>query len=90
MRHGTPSRTRGSPTSPSRQCHTITKILNDWPKREIILIGDSGEQDPEAYGEIAREFPERIKHIYIRSARENDDPESDRYHQATQEQKLGQ
>jgi phosphatidate phosphatase APP1 len=46
---------------------TINKLLADYPKREFILIGDSGEKDPEIYGKIARENSGRIRHIYIRS-----------------------
>ena len=30
------------------------------------LVGDSGEQDPEVYADIARRYPQRIKKIYIR------------------------
>lgn len=44
----------------------INKLLSDYPKREFIMIGDSGEHDPEIYGKIARENPGRVKHIYIR------------------------
>jgi len=33
-----------------------------------VLVGDSGEKDPEVYAEIRDEFPERIKAIYIREA----------------------
>lgn len=32
----------------------------------IVLIGDSGEKDPEIYTQIARESPDRITAIYIR------------------------
>ncbi len=44
----------------------IEALLDAYPQREFILIGDSGEHDPEIYGEIARRHPERIRHIYIR------------------------
>jgi phosphatidate phosphatase APP1 len=33
-----------------------------------VLVGDSGEKDPEVYAEIRSEFPERVKAIYIRNA----------------------
>jgi phosphatidate phosphatase APP1 len=32
-----------------------------------VLIGDSGEADPEIYREVVRRHPERIRAIYIRS-----------------------
>jgi phosphatidate phosphatase APP1 len=34
----------------------------------LILIGDSGERDPEIYAELAREAPGRVLRIYIREA----------------------
>ncbi len=45
----------------------IEAILNRFSQRSFILIGDSGEKDPEIYGIIARRYPRRIKHIYIRN-----------------------
>lgn len=44
----------------------IDALLATYPKRDFILIGDSGEQDPEIYGDIARRYPDRVRHIYIR------------------------
>ncbi len=44
----------------------IEGLLAAYPKREFILIGDSGEQDPEIYGALARRHPGRIRHIYVR------------------------
>lgn len=44
----------------------IREILTAFPQRDFILIGDSGERDPEIYGHIAREFPSQIKNIIIR------------------------
>jgi len=44
----------------------IEPILKRYPKRQFILIGDSGERDPEIYGELARKFPKQIDQIYIR------------------------
>lgn len=44
----------------------INRLLSDYPQRSFIMIGDSGEKDPEIYGRIARENPGRVRHIYIR------------------------
>ena len=44
----------------------IDKILTDFPKRRFVLVGDSGEQDPEIYGELARRHPDQIVRILIR------------------------
>jgi phosphatidate phosphatase APP1 len=44
----------------------IRPILDLYPKLPFILIGDSGEKDPEIYREVVREYPGRILAIYIR------------------------
>jgi phosphatidate phosphatase APP1 len=46
---------------------SIARILATYPKLEFVLIGDSGERDPEIYSEVVRAHPERIRVIYIRS-----------------------
>jgi len=45
----------------------IETILQTYPAMKFVLIGDSGERDPEIYSAIVRRFPERIRTIYIRS-----------------------
>ena len=35
---------------------------------DVVLIGDSGEHDPEVYAQMRAEFPGRVKAIYIRNA----------------------
>ena len=45
---------------------TIGAILAYFPGRQFILIGDSGEADPEIYGELARAHPGQIRAILIR------------------------
>ena len=50
----------------------IEMILNCYPHLPFILIGDSGEQDPEIYRDVVKAFPDRIRAIYIRSV--NPDP----------------
>lgn len=44
----------------------IRHILDMYPTLRFILIGDSGQQDPEIYREIIREYPSRIAAAYIR------------------------
>lgn len=46
---------------------SIREIMAAFAHLPFILVGDSGEQDPEIYREIVREFPGRIAAIYIRS-----------------------
>ena len=38
-----------------------------YPELPFILIGDSGEEDPEVYHQIAQEAPNQILAIYIRN-----------------------
>ncbi len=45
---------------------TIEKLLQRYPKRKFILIGDSGEKDPEVYLQVARRHTEQIRKILIR------------------------
>jgi len=44
----------------------ISNILNTYPTLPFILIGDSGEKDPEIYQQIVKKFPGRILAVYIR------------------------
>ena len=45
----------------------IREILTTYPTLPFILVGDSGQEDPEIYGAIVSEFPGRIVAIYIRN-----------------------
>lgn len=50
----------------NHKLNAIAKLLNTYPKLPFILIGDSGEKDPEYYQKIVQQFPNRIHAIYIR------------------------
>jgi phosphatidate phosphatase APP1 len=45
----------------------IRRLLQQFPQ-PVVLVGDSGEHDPEVYAQIRDEFPGRVKAIYIRDA----------------------
>lgn len=45
---------------------SIRNIMRLYPGMEFILIGDTSQHDPEIYEQIVREFPARVKAIYIR------------------------
>jgi phosphatidate phosphatase APP1 len=49
------------------KCTAISSLLKAYPRLPFILIGDSGENDPEVYTDIVRRFPNRIRTVYIRS-----------------------
>jgi len=44
----------------------ITELMNRFPERKFILVGDSGEVDPEVYGEIRKQRPAQVQEIRIR------------------------
>lgn len=44
----------------------IRKVLDVNPQLPFVLIGDSGQQDPEIYAQVVRENPGRIRAVYIR------------------------
>ena len=44
----------------------IERILAAYPALPFILLGDSGQHDPEIYQQAVRDFPGRIRAIYIR------------------------
>ena len=50
----------------------IELILSYYPDMQFVLIGDSGEQDPEIYAEVVRRHPRSVRAIYIRNV--NPDP----------------
>lgn len=44
----------------------IYDLLRQFPRRKFVLVGDSGEVDPEMYGRLARKRPNQVAAIYIR------------------------
>jgi hypothetical protein len=59
----------------------ITQLLTDHPRRRFVLVGDSGERDPEVYGALAREHASRIAAVLIRDVT-GDRADGERYRQA--------
>ncbi len=45
---------------------SLRRILNTYPDLPFLLLGDSGQQDPEIYAQIGAEQPEQILGILIR------------------------
>jgi phosphatidate phosphatase APP1 len=50
----------------------ISFLINFYPKLKFVLIGDSGQHDPEIYGEIIDKFKNRIEAVFIRQVGETD------------------
>lgn len=45
----------------------IETLLARFPERDVLLVGDSGEKDPEIYAGVMRRHPQRITRILIRN-----------------------
>ncbi len=45
----------------------IDRILGTYPDLPFILVGDSGQEDPEIYQGVVHDHPDRVLAIYIRS-----------------------
>ncbi|CAF0935447.1 unnamed protein product [Adineta steineri] len=45
---------------------TISKMIDSYPSRKYICVGDSGELDPEIYSKLYIKYPKAIAHIFIR------------------------
>lgn len=74
LRDWSPSTVKGGGTAHKHA--VIRRLLDAYPDLGFVLIGDSGEHDPEIYAEVARANPGRVRAIYIR------DVTSQRRHQA--------
>lgn len=44
----------------------IEQIMMTYPELNFVLVGDSGQEDPKIYREVALRFPGRVLAIYIR------------------------
>ena len=60
----------GNGASREHKLGVIAQLLADFPLRRFLLVGDSGEADPEIYAQVAREHPMRIEGIVIRDVRD--------------------
>ena len=47
----------------------IENILRRLPERKFILVGDSGQSDPEIYAELYCKYPNQILHVFIRDVK---------------------
>ncbi|MCY1204673.1 hypothetical protein D3C85_179870 [compost metagenome] len=56
----------------------IERLLAEFPQRRFLLVGDSGEADPEIYAQVFRAHPQRIDGIVIRDVTD-ENRLSDRY-----------
>lgn len=53
----------------ARKHDRIEEVLALHPDLRFVLIGDSGERDPQVYADTVREHPGRVLAVYIREVR---------------------
>jgi phosphatidate phosphatase APP1 len=53
-------------SSPEIKRPAIEALLTAFPRRKFALVGDSGEEDPELYADLARNHPEQVVRVLIR------------------------
>jgi phosphatidate phosphatase APP1 len=46
----------------------LRSLLARFPQVKLVLVGDSGERDPEIYSALRREHPDRVARVYLRKA----------------------
>ena len=71
----------GTRTGREQKSGRIQEILDLHPGLQFVLLGDSGEKDPEIYAEVVRARPGRVLAVYIREVRL--DPGDGRVEQVT-------
>jgi phosphatidate phosphatase APP1 len=52
----------------------IEQIMADFPGRRFVLVGDSGERDPEVYAAVAKRRPHQVAGIVIRLVESRSSP----------------
>ena len=57
---------KGTDTKPEQ----IEPILRKYPNRDFVLIGDTGEHDPEVYAKLMKQYPDQVRHILLRNVTE--------------------
>lgn len=60
----------GSEHTEQQKRKEISIVMEHFPRRKFILVGDSGERDPEVFGWLKEKFGDRVLKIYIRDVNE--------------------
>ena len=65
LQHPLPRRGKG------HKIGLIRQMIDHYQDLPFVLIGDSGQRDPETYAEIIKSFPNRVLAVYIRNVSNN-------------------
>ncbi len=63
-------RTLGSAATVEHKREQIARLLDAYPSLPFVLIGDSGQHDPEIYRHVVADHPGRVAAVYIRDVTE--------------------
>jgi phosphatidate phosphatase APP1 len=55
----------------------IEGVVEAFEERRFVLVGDTGERDPEIYAAVARKHPDRVAKIYLRDPQPGGTPDID-------------
>ena len=61
----------GTTAGHEQKTDRIQEVLDLHPQLRFVLVGDSGEKDPEIYADVVRANPGRILAVYIREVRQD-------------------
>ena len=50
----------------------IDMLMETYPELDFVLIGDSGQEDPEIYAQAIEHWPQRVRAVYIRDVTRDD------------------
>ena len=62
-----PSNTGWFRSGPEHKRRELRRLADELPRVRWVLVGDDGQRDPEIYAEFAREHPQHVAGIAIRS-----------------------
>jgi phosphatidate phosphatase APP1 len=65
----TARKVRGMSPQKGHKRAAIEPLLTAYPERQFVLVGDSGEQDPEIYADLLASRPQQIRGVLIRAVR---------------------
>ena len=60
------------------KARTIASLIAQHPRPGWVLVGDSGQHDPEAYAAVVRSCPGRVRAVYIREVPPTSEPRTKR------------
>lgn len=60
----------------------VERLLQQYPQRQFVLIGDLGEKDAEIYARMAERYPQQIQQIWLRQLEDKPSQENQQRLQA--------